>query len=71
MEILTDEIEAAARMKSLANAPGERREFGYIEQRGSYHVGQSRYIEACYGITPMSRYRNGNASRTTSTSEAT
>ena len=63
MEILTEEIEAAARVKSLASAPGERREFGYIELNGGYHVMQSRYIRTHYGIEPKGRYRNSGAAR--------
>lgn len=63
MEIINTEIEAAARMKSLANVAGERREFGYIERRGTYHVGQTRYIEAVYGMQPLGRYRNKGAVR--------
>jgi hypothetical protein len=63
MEIIEEEIEAAARMKSLANEPGERREFGYIQLRGAFHVGQTRYIESVYGMKPLARYRNKNGTR--------
>lgn len=63
MEIIEDELDAAARMKSLADAPGERREFGYIQLRGCYHVMQTRLITAQHGIRPLARYRNQSAMR--------
>lgn len=58
MEIIEDELEAMARVKSLACAPGERREFGAIRLYGSFHIMPSRDIRQQYGVMPVLSYRN-------------